>query len=144
MTSLWTKNNRNKHNLFCVRSVGCILVLLCGDIHPFPGPLNLNDFAKQRGTKILHGNIRNLQSNFVHISRLLSIYPDIDILGLTETHITGDPEDQLAQVLLQIPGFTFLSRNRLAGKEGLACISRVKCVWTEEKISSIMISNVLG
>ena len=117
MTSLWT-NNRSKQNLFCVRSIGCILLLLCGDIHPCPGPLNLSDFAKQRGTKILHGNVRNLQSNSVLISSLLGIYPGIDILGLTETHITGDPDDQSVQVLFRIPGFTFLSRNRPTGKGG--------------------------
>eukprot|EP00112_Aurelia_sp_Birch-Aquarium-sp1_P007092 Seg1774.4 transcript_id=Seg1774.4/GoldUCD/mRNA.D3Y31 product="hypothetical protein" protein_id=Seg1774.4/GoldUCD/D3Y31 len=111
------------------------------------GPLNLNDFAKLRGTKILHGNVRNLQSNFVHISSLLGIYPDIDILGLTETHITGDPENESAQALLQIPGFTFLNRNRPTGKGGgvgtylsnKMCFDRrndleyadIECIWIE-------------
>ena len=146
MTSLWA-NNRGKHKSFCVRSVGCILLLLCGDIHPCPGPLKLNDFAKLRGTKILHGNVRNLQSNFVHVSCLLSIYPDIDIFGLTETRITGDPEDESAKALLQILGFTFLNRDRPTGKGGgvgmylsnKMCFDRrndleyadIECIWIE-------------
>ena len=116
-----------------VQLVGYILLLLCGDIIPCPGPLNLNDFAKLHCTNILHGNVSILQSNVVHISSLLYLYPDIDILGLTETDSTGDPEDALVQSLLQIPGFTFLNPNHLTGKGGeLVCTFPIKCVLIEE------------
>ena len=121
MTSLWV-NNRRKQYSFHVRSMGLILLLLCGDIHPCPGPLNTKDFVKIRGSKIIHGNVRGLQSNLIHISSFLSIYPDIDIFGITETHITCGLEEEEAEVLFQIPGFSFLSRSRPTGKGGGVCM----------------------
>ena len=81
------------------------------------------------------------------MSSLLGIYPGIGILGLMETHITGDPDGQSVQVLLRIPGFTFLSRNRPTGKGGgvgmylssKMCFDRrkdleydnIECIWVE-------------
>ena len=117
MTSLWV-NNRRKQYSFHVRSMGLILLLLCGDIHPCPGPLNMKDFVKICGSKIIHGNVRGLQSNLIHISSFLSVYPEIDIFGIIETHITCGLEEEEAEVLFQIPGFSFLSRSRPTGKGG--------------------------
>ena len=76
----------------------------------------MKDLVKLRGSKIIHGNVRGLQSNFIHTSIFLNIYPEIDIFGITETHSACRTKDEGAEVLFQIPGFLFLSRSRPNGK----------------------------
>jgi exonuclease III len=92
--------------------------------------------------KIFHQNVRNLQRNLNHVTSLLNLYKHIDIFALTETHISTEPEK-----LFEIPGYTFLSRNRINGKGGGVGMyisndiqferrqdlenDKVECIWIE-------------
>ena len=74
MSSLWIFY-KGKHTNFRLRysknGICCLLLLLCGDIHPCPGPVQpeLETISKLRGVKILHQNVRNLFTNLIHISK---------------------------------------------------------------------------
>ena len=99
-----------------------LLILLCGDIESCPGPQTdevrdvprLNTLLNQSGMKIFHQNVRGLFSNRVYISELFENFKGIDILALSETHITKeDPES-----FFEVPGYTFVSNYRKKGKGG--------------------------
>ena len=64
--------------------------------------------------KIFHQNVRGLLSNRVYISELFENFKGIDVLALSETHITEqDPES-----FFEVPGYTFVSNYRKEGKGG--------------------------
>ena len=59
--------------------------------------------------------MRGLFSNISLVSVLLQSFRGIDILVLSETHIEGDGEHS---AFCDIPGYSFVSRQRKAGKDG--------------------------
>jgi len=70
-----------------------LLLLLSGDIEKCPGPRDFGDFTTTRGMKIVHQNIRGLWQNLANLSVVLERYRGIDIITLSETHITHNPEE---------------------------------------------------
>lgn len=106
-------------------NVICMLLLLCGDIERCPGPICPNDKIRnitkmisllgKRGIKIFHQNVRGLFSNINLVSVLFQRFRGIDVLTLSETHIESDNEHS---ALYDIPGYSFVSRPRKAGKGG--------------------------
>ena len=77
------------------RSILQLLILLCGDVHPCPGPTNgrfapeLSAMLNERGMKLFHHNVRGLFSNKPHVQELLHDFgKGIDILSLSETHFS--------------------------------------------------------
>ena len=54
-------------------------------------------------------------SNFVGMRELFDTNRKLDILTLSETHITTDEDND---ELYEIPGYTFVKRNRTAGLGG--------------------------
>ena len=114
-SSLWTEREKKGLRSF-EKSALVVLLLLCGDIETCPGP-DMKVFMNTRGMKILHQNVRGLFSNFVCIEQLLDQHKKIDILSLSETHITDSNFDD-NKGLFQIPGYTFTYQNRSKGKGG--------------------------
>jgi hypothetical protein len=74
----------------------------------------LNALLKKRGIKIFHQNVRGLFSNIAFVAELLRSFPAIDLLTLSETHISNESE----RALLELPGYTFISHHRKTGKGG--------------------------
>ena len=101
-----------------------LLILLCGDVHPCPGPVNdlyvpeLSALLKERGMKIFHQNVRGLL--------LHNFGKGIDILTISETHVCAED----AEPLFDIPGYDFVCKARLTGKgEGVAAYVSDSITW---------------
>lgn len=96
-----------------------ILILLSGDIETQPGPFlpELKNLLSKRGIKIFHLNVRGLLNNIDQIGILLHDFKDIDILTLSEIHITKDSYNDNPD-LYHIPGYSFIYRARKKGKCG--------------------------
>ena len=115
----------------------------------FPGPdryiPEMASLMSKKGIKIFHQNVRGLCSNSLHICELMQSYNGIDILTLSETHLTEhEPEP-----LFEIPGYSFVSRCRSSGKDGGVAVyissklcwerridlenDEVECIWIEVK-----------
>jgi len=94
-----------------------LLVLLCGNIVTIneEKATNLEKLLKRKGFSLLHQNIRGLLVNFHGIQELLSSNQNIDVLTLSETHISTD---ERIDKLYKIPGYNFERRNRAVGKGG--------------------------
>lgn len=91
--------------------------------------------------------MRNLNQNKLHITSLLNSVVNIDILGLTETHLSDEPAD-----IFKILGYNFLNRNRFTGKCGGVGMyvknsvsferredlenTRLECIWIEVQCKS--------
>ncbi len=108
-----------------------LLLLLCGDIETCPGPSQecFDQFIKSRGMKIFHQNICGLFSKFHNLQELFDRHTSIDILALSEIHIIDGEYDD-SEGLFQVPSYTFLKRNRHAGKgAGLAMFIRDGIKW---------------
>ncbi len=95
----------------------CMLLLLCGDIERFPGPICQNDITRnspemnlllgKQGIKIFHQNVRGLSSKINQVSVLLQIFRGIDVL-------------LISKVMTSIVHFTiFLATHLLADHERL-------------------------
>ena len=95
----------------------CILLLICGDIETCPGPTPLEDITRMRGIKIIHQNIRGLLGNFGNLCATLGRYKNIDIITLSETHISHNDSEEIAN-LFNIPGYAFLNKPRVNGSGG--------------------------
>ena len=101
LSSLWQGNGGKFAFHVCSsrRSLINLLILMCEDIQSCPGPQDqgfvpeLNTLVNHHGLTILHQNIRGLFSNKHYITELLQNFDGIDILLLSEMHITDqDPE----------------------------------------------------
>ena len=96
------------------------LILMCGDIHPCPGPGNdrnipeLNVLLQERGMKVFHQNVRGLSLNSEHVLRLLQSSKGMDVLSLSETHLCN----QDTESLFYVPGYEFINKPRQTGKGG--------------------------
>lgn len=67
----------------------------------------------KKGLSILHQNIRGLLANKDNICRVLDDFQKIQILSLSETHLSTDDEPQA-----QIDGYSFISKPRKSAKGG--------------------------
>ena len=97
------------------------LLLMAGDISVNPSPINspsytlpeLHDMLSKKGLSILHQNIRGLLANKDNVCRVLDYFHKIQILSLSETHLSTDDEPQA-----QIDGYSFISKPRKSAKGG--------------------------
>ena len=95
------------------------LLLMAGDISINPGPINspshtlpeLQDMLSTKGLSILHQNIRRLLANKGNVCRVLDDFHKIQILSLSETHLSTNDEPQA-----QIDGYSFISKPRKSAK----------------------------
>ena len=74
----------------------------------------VDEFFKTKGLKLLHQNVRGFLSNFHSIENFMYSYKDIDIFGVTETHIS----QYCTESLFEIPDYQFISRHRSKGQGG--------------------------
>ena len=92
------------------KSLIIVLLLVCGDVETQPGPSSLSreqfkQFLSGKGIKIVHQNIRGLVSNFHMLQEFVASHPEIDIIALTETHLTKTSWDSR----YGLDGFVFYS-----------------------------------
>ena len=69
------------------------------------------EFFKSKGLKLLHQNVRGLFTNFSELETLFCKHTDIDISGVTETHINRD----VPNGFFNIENYQFISRPRTTG-----------------------------
>lgn len=116
-----SRRNEPKFSIYCkysTRSLLCILILLGGDIHPLPGPTRdtipeLENLCKQKGFSLLHQNMRGLFSNKRYIEYILNFHNNVDIITLSETHISSTDGE-----VYDIPGYKLHMKNRTTGPGG--------------------------
>ena len=73
----------------------CLLLLLCGDISPNPGPQpssSLKRFTGKRGFKILYQNINGISEKIDSVRGILQ-HKNIQIFGFTESHVYASVTD---------------------------------------------------
>ena len=117
--SLFVYRTKNSSFKFSRKSTLFLLLLVCGDIETCPGPepVNLKNFIKKKGISLFHHNIRGLQTNFTQFEILLQTHNNIDVMSLSETHITESAYNDIDS-LYKIDGYEFVKRNRVSGKGG--------------------------
>ena len=118
-----TPSSRHKIGLrlLKVSLVAFHLLVMAGDISVNPGPINspshtlpeLHDMLSKKGLSILHQNIRGLLANKDNVCRVLDDFHKIQILSLSETHLSTDDEPQA-----KIDGYSFISKPRKSAKGG--------------------------
>jgi hypothetical protein len=133
---LLTIDNRTAHAtasaLWSRRWTGLaqLLILICGDIHPCPGPAGCgyvhpgpgNEQLKTlKGLKVIHLNVGRGGGLLAHFNELSMIMEDFgpDVMMLTETWLTEDtPDGSVA-----IDGYDMVRRDKpqnFAGAQGVA------------------------
>lgn len=125
-TSFYVKKDINIIN--SRKCSSCIILLfLCGDIEYNPGPEG--SFFAQRGTKIVHQNIRGLFNNISNLICFIDQNKNVDIITLSETHIrNGSHLDN--NNLYHIEGYNFVNRNRTKGiGGGVGCYIKENINW---------------
>ena len=117
----------------------------------------MDELLNKRGLKIFHQNIRGLLLKKNGVVQLLSSFPKIDMLGLSETHLNGSVSEEE----LKINGFQYARKDRTLGpagevgvyiKQGLSWHRRydlevdgVKCLWIEillPKCKGFLVGNI--
>ena len=102
-----------------------MLLLFFGDIESCPHPIFLNETTRNSpemnsllgkwGIKISHQDVQCLFSKINLVSVFPQSFHGINDLTLSETHIENDGEHS---AFCNIPGYSFVSRPRNAGKGG--------------------------
>eukprot|EP00794_Sanderia_malayensis_P020943 gene20943-22996_t len=120
------------------KSLTLLLLLMAGDIETCRGPTpelfsDIKKFARSRGLKIFHQNVRGL-SGFGKIEQLRLLLTktnkDIQFLGITETHLNNGILDEE----LQISGYRFERKDREKGPcGGTAVYIRDDIQWQRRK-----------
>ena len=111
--------NRGKFSVKSTKpSYVCLLLLMCGDIDQCPGPPipELSNLSKNKGTKMLHQNIRGLFNKIPDIQIILYEF-NSHVLTLSQTHINSNnynDEDSLYDIL----EYDFIKKNRIKGPDG--------------------------
>ena len=72
----------------------------------------LKELLTRKGCSILHQNVRGLLNNFASVEELVSSNQKIDVLTLSETHITPS---QSNDKLYTISGYNFEKQDRAVG-----------------------------
>ena len=152
LSSLWqSRGGRFNFVVRCSNSTFLGLsLLLCGrpsqDTKVNP---ELERLTSRKGVEILHQNVRGLSSNFDHIVELLKIFPNMDVLTLSEVHLQQRKADEDPEALYSMPRYSFVNKLRKSGKGGgvAAYISdkltfnrcldlkndELECIWLELK-----------
>ena len=122
-----------------------LLLLMCADVEKCPRPTesNIQDFFNQKGLKVFHQNIRGLFHNIAKLSAFLHTHKNTHMFSLNETHIENSTPTQL----FEIPGYTFINKNRDVGTHGGVAIyikdsipftrrtdlevNELQCIWLE-------------
>ena len=122
-----------------------LFLLMCGDVEKRPGPAesNIQDLLNQKGLKFFHQNIRGLFHNIAKLSAFLHTHKNTHMFSLSETHIENSTPTQL----FEIPGYTFINKNRDVGTHGGVAIyikdsipftrrtdlevNELECIWLE-------------
>ena len=126
----------------------CLLLLLCGDISPNPGPQtspSLKRFTRKRGFKILHQNLNGISEKIDSVRGILQ-HENIQIFGFTENRLNASVTD--AQI--SVDGYKTETLDRKNGtnatQRGVICfirsdvnykrrknreINRIDAIWIE-------------
>ena len=137
-----TMQRNTKQMKLYINMLLCFLIMLCGDVESCPGP-DLKNVCNLKGLKLCHLNIQGLSTSLNGLCEVLTRNSEIDILTLSETHIssnsTGDTE-----ILYNIPGYTFVYRNRENGKRGgIAMYIKNNFVWERQSdLDAVNIENL--
>ena len=118
------------------------LLLLSGDVHPNPGPLdtNLNKMwepFKKRGLHFIHININSLLPKIEEL-RSIALKSNVAIIGITESKL----DDSVSNSEIDIDNYTLIrcDRNRHGG--GVACYIRDDINFTQKSIFDSEIENI--
>ena len=126
-SSLYVKKNTYFESSRRCSSYGIVLLILCGDIEYNPGPVS--DLFSQKGTKIVHQNVRGLFNNLSNLTCFIDENKNVDIITLSETHIRNDSHLDNNN-LYKIEGYKFVNRNRTKGfGGGVACYVKENINW---------------
>ena len=90
-----------------------LVLLFCGNIETCTYRNEIASFCKQSGLKIVHQNVRGLNANFQLLYELVC-NNKFDVVTLSETHLSKFDNKEL----FEIPGYTFVTRNREEGHGG--------------------------
>jgi hypothetical protein len=91
---------------------------MCGDVESCPGPDSLTreqfgSFLLNKGMKFVHQNIRGLSSNFDMLQEFVAANGTIDLITLSETHLSNGKIG--CEGIYVLDGYVFLARNREYG-----------------------------
>ena len=91
------------------------------DVEIQPGPQSLSrvefqEFISRKGMKIVRQNIRGLGSKFDMLQEFVESHDKIDILTLSETHLTHISYESCSK----LQGYNFVYRNCEYGKGGVS------------------------
>ena len=75
---------------------------------------DLSEATNPRGLKFLHQNIRSLRGKLAELNILVSQYPNLYILGFTETW----PNNNITDSEVSLPGFSIHRSDRADGFGG--------------------------
>ena len=103
------------------------------DLSTANGPFtDIRNFLQTRGLKIFHQNINGLASKKNIVEALLrETKQNIDILGLSETHLNATIKDPV----IEIEGYTFVREDRENGRGGgMGCYIRNGIAWQRKRI----------
>ena len=87
--------NQKRYIRYSKKSLLCLLLLVCGDISPNPGPQpspSLKRFTRKRGFKILHQNINGISEKIDSVRGILQ-HKNIQIFAFTEIHLNASVRD---------------------------------------------------
>ena len=123
-----------------------MLLLLCRDIETQPGPESLTkdefqrQFLSKKGIKIIHQNIRGLTYNFNMLQEFLASHDHIDIVPLSETHLT---ENSLIS-LCEIDCYKMIRRNRTVGKGGVVAMYLIDNITFKRRydLENLLLENI--
>ena len=73
----------------------------------------LENLTKIKGLKVLHMNIRGLVTNFTKFYEIFESFRNIDIFGVTETHLQKDVVHNI-----KIPGYVYINKPWVKGIGG--------------------------
>ena len=91
-SSLWNYRIRLPFIRLSRKSLLAILILACGDIESCPGPIQ---YFQNKGISVIHQNIRGLLTNLTNLESFVNTQLNIDILTLSETHITDYNDNKI-------------------------------------------------
>eukprot|EP01060_Flectonema_neradi_P037598 TRINITY_DN760_c0_g3_i1.p1 TRINITY_DN760_c0_g3~~TRINITY_DN760_c0_g3_i1.p1 ORF type:complete len:1216 (+),score=83.34 TRINITY_DN760_c0_g3_i1:1502-5149(+) len=116
-------------------------LLLCGDIHPNPGPMNDNEYVKCNekifdNFKVISVNIRSINTSLGHLEILCHDY-DPDALLIQESYLTPEKETP------QLEGYTVYRKDRTVAKQNNKKVSGGGLLTYIKKCHSFKIVNVV-
>ncbi|CAC5374903.1 unnamed protein product [Mytilus coruscus] len=91
---------RTCSNLIAFYLLLLCLLLICGDIEPYPGPERTHEYS-EKTLSIFHCNIRSLRNKLNYIADIIE---DYDVVFFTETHLDSNiTDDDISIMGFQVP-----------------------------------------